>query len=111
MAETTLQIAGRHYDIGCRDGDEPHLARLASLIEDKARLAQRSTPGLTEVRTLLFAALFLADELTDLRKVEAGRQEKLSLEADDEQAARTVEQLESRIEKLREALAAAAAAA
>ncbi|EQB15591.1 MULTISPECIES: cell division protein ZapA [Sphingobium] len=111
MAETTLQIAGRHYDIRCRDGDEPHLAQLANLIEEKARVAQRSTPGLTEVRTLLFAALFLADELTDLRKAEAGRQEKLSLEADDDQAAQAVEQLAGRIEKLRETLAAAAAAA
>ena len=111
MAEITLQIAGRHYDVGVRDGDEPHLAQLARLIEEKARAAQQNTPGLTEVRTLLFAALFLADELTDLHKAEAGRQERLSLEADDERAAQSVEALAARIEKLRETLAAAAAAA
>ena len=108
MAETTLHIAGRQYDIRGRDGEEGHLARLASLIEDKARLAQQSTPGLTEVRTLLFAALFLADELTDLRREMAGRQEKLALEAQDDDAAVAIEALAARIEKLRTRLAAPA---
>ncbi len=48
MAETTLVIAGRHYAIRCRDGEEAHLGHLATLIEDKARVAQQTTPGLTE---------------------------------------------------------------
>lgn len=107
MAETTLHIAGRHYAIGCRDGDEPHLARLAAIIEDKARAAQQGTPGLTEVRSLLFAALFLADELDEARRDQQGRQERLRLEADDAAAAAAIEGLAARIEKLREALAAA----
>ncbi|MCI4589195.1 cell division protein ZapA [Sphingobium sp. BYY-5] len=111
MAETTLHIAGRHYDIGCRDGDEPHLAYLARLIEEKARQAQRSTPGMTEIRTLLFAALFLADELNDLRSETTGRQEPLPLEEDDETAVRAIEALTARIEKLRAGLAATASEA
>jgi cell division protein ZapA len=101
MAETTLQIAGRHYPIRCRDGEEAHLAHLASLIERKARLAQQNTPGLTEVRTLLFAALFLADELNDLKREAIGRQQSLALGDDDEPAARAIEALTERIEKLR----------
>ena len=108
MAETTLHIASRQYDIRCRDGEESHLARLAAMIEEKARIAQQSTPGLTEVRTLLFAALFLADELIDLRREATGRQEQLALETTDEDAARTIEALASRIEKLRTRLAARA---
>lgn len=107
MAETTLVIAGRHYDIRCRDGEEAHLTHLASLIERKARLAQQNTPGLTEVRTLLFAALFLADELNDLKREAIGRQQRLPLEAEDEPAARAIESLAARIEKLRDRLAAA----
>jgi cell division protein ZapA len=109
MAETTLQIAGRHYPIRCRDGEEAHLAHLATLIEEKARQAQQVTPGLTEVRTLLFAALFLADELNDLRREAAGRQTRLPLEEEDEPAARAVEALAARIEKLRATLAPHAA--
>ena len=105
MAETNLQIAGRHYAVRCRDGEEAHLAHLASLIERKARLAQQNTPGLTEVRTLLFAALFLADELNDLKREAIGRQQTLALGDDDESAARAVEALAARLEKLRERLA------
>ena len=107
MAETTLQIAGRHYPIRCRDGEEAHLAHLASLIERKARLAQQNTPGLTEVRTLLFAALFLADELNDLKREAIGRQQSLALGDDeDDAAARAIEALAARIEKLSDRLAA-----
>ncbi|HKY81741.1 MAG TPA: cell division protein ZapA [Sphingobium sp.] len=106
MAETTLQIAGRHYPLRCRDGEEAHLAHLANLIERKARLAQQNTPGLTEVRTLLFAALFLADELNDLKREAIGRQQSLALEEEDEPAARAIEALAARIEKLRGRLAA-----
>lgn len=108
MAETTLHIAGRHYDIRCRDGEEAHLAHLASLIERKARLAQQNTPGLTEVRTLLFAALFMADELNDLKREAIGRQQSLQLDSGDEPAARALESLAARIEKLRDRLAAIA---
>jgi cell division protein ZapA len=106
MAETMLVIAGRHYQIRCRDGEEAHLANLATLIEDKARVAQQSTPGLTEVRTLLFAALFLADELGDLRREAAGRQEQLKLDDEDEPGAQAIEALAARIEKLSDRLAA-----
>ncbi|WP_242123297.1 cell division protein ZapA [Sphingobium sp. Sx8-8] len=111
MAETTLHIAGRVYDIRCRDGEEAHLANLANLIERKARLAQQNTPGLTEVRTLLFSALFLADELNDLKREAIGRQQSLALEPEDEPAVRALESLAARIEKLRDRLAAATAQA
>lgn len=106
MAETMLHIAGRPYQIRCRDGEEAHLAHLAKLIEDKAHVAQQSTPGLTEVRTLLFAALFLADELNELKREQTGRQERLALEADDAPAVHAIEILADRIEKLRDRLAA-----
>ncbi|WP_420146111.1 cell division protein ZapA [Sphingobium sp.] len=105
MAETTLIIAGRHYPIHCRDGEEAHLAHLATLIEGKARMAQQNAPGLTEVRTLLFAALFLADELNDLKRESAGRQARLQLESEDEPGAQAIEALAARIEKLRDRLA------
>lgn len=109
MAETTLHIAGRQYIVHGRDGDEAHLAHLAKMIEDKVYLAQRNTQGLTEVRALLFAALFMADEMNEMKRAAAGRQEQLALEADDEPTAQAVEALAARIEKLRDRLAARAA--
>lgn len=65
MAEVDLSIGGRNYVITCRDGDESRLQQLAELVDAKTQDARRATPGLTEVRQLLFAALFLADELKD----------------------------------------------
>ncbi|ALR21725.1 MULTISPECIES: cell division protein ZapA [Sphingobium] len=106
MAETTLYIAGRQYDLRCRDGEEAHLAHLAGLIERKARLAQQATPGLTEVRTLLFAALFLADELNDMKREVAGRQEALPLDDGGDPAVLAIEVLTARLEKLSDRLAA-----
>lgn len=67
MAEVSLPIGGRSYVITCRDGDEARLQHLATLIDAKTQDARRAVPGLTEVRQLLFAALFLADELNDIR--------------------------------------------
>ncbi len=104
MAETTLHITGRQYVVRCRDGEEAHLAHLASLIEEKARAAQQSAQGLTETRTLLFAALFLADEVADLKRQAAQRPPALPLESDDSPAAQAIEALAARIEKLNQRL-------
>lgn len=68
MAEMDLEIAGRRYALSCRDGEEAHLARLAAIVDAKAQDAAKSMGGLGEARQLLFAALLLADELTDARK-------------------------------------------
>ncbi|MEJ7935223.1 cell division protein ZapA [Sphingobium sp. AN558] len=107
MAETTLHIIGRQYVVRCRDGEEAHLAHLASLIEEKARAAQQTAQGLTETRTLLFAALFLADEIADLkRQVAEHVQAPPPIESDDGPAAQAIEALAARIEKLNQRLVA-----
>lgn len=80
MAELSILISGRSYAITCRDGEEEQLRQLAALVDAKAQLARKSSPGLTEVRQLLFAALFLADELAELKRESAGRQNSLALE-------------------------------
>lgn len=105
MAETTLHIAGRDYVIRCRDGEEAHLAHLAQMIEAKASDARRNAPGLTEVRTLLFAALFLADELNEKQRQSADRQPRFALEGEDERAAAAIETLTRRLETLSDRLA------
>jgi cell division protein ZapA len=107
VAEVTLTIAGRQYAVHSRDGGEAHLEHLASLVDQKAALARQATPGLTEVRQLLFAALFLADELNDLKREAAGRQGALDLPESDEPAARAIESLAERLESLAQRLAPA----
>ncbi|RXR26488.1 cell division protein ZapA [Sphingobium fluviale] len=109
MAEVTLDIAGRHYDVHCRDGEEAQLRRLAAIIDEKTSVARRASPGLTEVRQLLFAAILLADELNDLH-AQGMAQGALDLplasaHADEQGAAAKLDAIAARIETLAQKLA------
>ncbi|AUW58431.1 cell division protein ZapA [Sphingobium sp. SCG-1] len=105
MAEVTVAIGGRQYAINCRDGEESHLSHLAGIVDAKTHVARQATPGLTEVRQLLFAALFLADEINDLKREAAGRQVRLPLAENDDAAAQAIETLAARLESVAERLA------
>ncbi|MBP6030588.1 MAG: cell division protein ZapA [Sphingobium sp.] len=116
MAEVTLDIGGRHYDVHCRDGEESQLLRLAAIIDEKTGVARRASAGLTEVRQLLFAAILLADELNDLRGRGAA-QGALDLSSlpdgaaeEEAAAAARIDALAARIETLAQKLAIADAA-
>ena len=65
MSNITLQIGGRSYTVACADGQEDHIIGLGQAID--AKLAAMGGPaGQSESRTLLFAALLLADEVFEL---------------------------------------------
>ncbi len=68
MAEVTIEVGGRRYDVACRDGEEEQLRDLARLVDEKAQQARTAVGGMNESRQLLLAALLLADELNDLRR-------------------------------------------
>ena len=68
MAEVMLQIGGHSYQVSCRDGEEPHLQTIASLVDTKTNEARAAVGDMGEVRQLLLTSLLLADELIDLRK-------------------------------------------
>lgn len=63
MASVDLEIAGRKYNIACRDGEEDHLRQVAAIVDRKAQDATQALGSLGEARQLLFACLLLADEL------------------------------------------------
>lgn len=96
MAEITIQIAGRAYDVACRDGEEEQLKRLAGLVDAKAEQVRAAVGGGGETRQLLLAALLLADELNDIR---GGKVAPLPPDTDTA-LADAVEQLAWRVETL-----------
>jgi len=96
MAEVTIEVAGRRYDVACRDGEEEQLRRLAGLVDEKAQRARAAVGGVNEARQLLLAALLLADELQDLR---SGAPVPLPTDTDAALAV-AVEQLAARVETL-----------
>ena len=67
MAQVTLHVGGRRYELSCRDGEEAHLRSLAAVVDRKAQDAEKVVGSANETRQLLLAALLLADELSDVR--------------------------------------------
>jgi len=65
MAEVKIMVGGRQYSVHCRDGEESRLRDLANMMSDRVDQVKTGSPGLTEVRQLLFAGLLLADTLSD----------------------------------------------
>ena len=66
-----LTIAGRTYQVACREGEEENLAsRGAAGRRQEPRSARRTRHACREARQFLFASLLLADQLID-KKPEA----------------------------------------
>lgn len=65
MAQVDLFIAGRSYQIACREGEEENLKAAARLVDAKSREALSGLGTLSESRQLLFASLLLADQIVD----------------------------------------------
>ena len=66
MSNVTLTIGGKHYTVACAAGEESHIEALGRAIDGKLE-GMPSLTGQSDARTLLFAALLLADELQELR--------------------------------------------
>lgn len=95
MAQVTLHVGGRRYELSCRDGEEAHLRSLAAVVDRKAHDAEKVVGSANETRQLLLAALLLADELSEIRAgvSDAG-------DTGDAALARTVDLLAERVEIL-----------
>jgi cell division protein ZapA len=73
MAQVTIRINGYAYQVGCEDGQEAHLERMAAEIETRINSIKAIGGQSGEARLLMLAALLMADELHDLRKAEAAK--------------------------------------
>ena len=60
-----LSIAGRTYQVACREGEEENLRAAARLVDGKSREALAGLGTLSEARQFLFASLLLADQLVE----------------------------------------------
>lgn len=67
MSNVTLRIGGRDYTMACAEGEEAHVVDLGRMIEEKVK--GMGSAAQSEPRQLLFAALLLADELHEARRM------------------------------------------
>ena len=68
MAQVLVEIHGKAYGVGCEDGQESQVRALAEIIDTKAREVAPDAAVLGETRTMLLAALMLANELQETRE-------------------------------------------
>ena len=109
MANIDVDIAGRRYNVACRDGEEEHLRSLAAVVDRRAHDAAEALGGLTETRQLLFAALLIADDLKETRSG-AGLPDPTP-PPPDPRVAEALERIAGRLENLADSLERARAAA
>ena len=65
MPDIKITITGRDYMVACNPGEEQRLKTLGAMVDASAHEAGGGSGSLNETRTLLFAALLLADKLHD----------------------------------------------
>ncbi len=70
MAEVTIDLCGYATTVACADGEEAQLQRLVAIAQDRADKAA-GIVGQDRLRQLIFAAIFLADEVSS--KAASGR--------------------------------------
>ena len=105
MAEVTVYMNGRSYDISCDNGQEGRVVDLAAYIDQKLQQISRSGAAYNETHLMVLTTLVLADELFDTREQLDGapRASRVSAPAtvnkeDDVAVLRALEQLTKRIE-------------
>ena len=65
MPQVDVTINGRQYQIACDEGQEDHLAKLASYVDDKIQELVAAIGQVGNTRLLLMTSLLVADELSE----------------------------------------------
>jgi cell division protein ZapA len=67
MGQVTVTVNARPYVVGCEDGQEAHVERLAKAFDEQVREVGRQVGNVGELRLFLMAALVASDEVLDAR--------------------------------------------
>ncbi len=114
MAQVTLTVNGRNYEVACGDGEEERIRSLSREIDARVRAMADAVGQVGEARLLLMASLILADEMKELSAGGGGNgtangttvnEEKLSerenaVAAEEKRLSEMVVQLDSYAERL-----------
>ncbi len=105
MAQVSVTINGRAYQIACDDGQEDHLRQLAGYIDRRVSELVAAMGQIGDMRLLVMVSLLIADELSEVtrqfdesRKTSDDARSKASKA--DAQAASALEGIAARIEDI-----------
>jgi cell division protein ZapA len=102
VAQVTVNINKRDYQVACDDGEEEHLAKLGAAIDSRVKEITAVAGQIGDARLLVMVSLLLADELSD---VCSELEEIRALETvitDDENFSVNIEEMAKRIENIAE---------
>jgi cell division protein ZapA len=68
MAQVTVQINGRNYQVACGDGEQERISGLAAFVDGKVQELVGSLGNIGDQRLLVMVSLLLADELWEQRE-------------------------------------------
>ena len=66
MADITIAIGGREFEVACKDGEEHFLHSAAAMLDVEASALNDALGRMPETRMLLMAGLMLADKTASL---------------------------------------------
>ena len=66
MAQVTVTINGRKYDISCDNGEDAHLTRLSQYVDRRIEELVTKVGQVGDARLLVMASLLVADELSEV---------------------------------------------
>jgi cell division protein ZapA len=66
MAQVSVTINGRAYQIACDDGQEDHLRQLAGYIDRRVAELVAAMGQIGDMRLLVMVSLLIADELSEV---------------------------------------------
>jgi len=70
MAQVSINIANRTYELACGEGEEDRVQELAAYVDEKVfELRKQLPPGTAEIKLMVLAALMLADESREARGI------------------------------------------
>lgn len=65
MAQVSVRVNGRDYDLTCGDGQELHLRELSQYVDAKITALRGTGANLSDAQLLLMAGIVIADELSE----------------------------------------------
>lgn len=108
MAQVTVSINDRRYNVACDDGQEAHLSRLGAYIDRRVGELVAAVGQIGDAKLLVMVSLLIADELSDayaeLETMKSGGKGAAAAAEAEGRLGDSLEKLSQRIESIAESL-------
>ncbi|MCK5778755.1 MAG: cell division protein ZapA [Rhodospirillales bacterium] len=108
MAQVTVTINDRRYNVACDDGQEAHLSRLGAYIDRRVSELVAAVGQIGDAKLLVMVSLLIADELSDayaeMETIKSGGKGAAAAAAAETRLGESLEKISERIESIAESL-------